>query len=207
DTPNLDEFLADYGIKLGEGVVCETYESNYYNQQFVTVASDISDKFRQDMAESNPKLLIQASRPVDVLYKEKNKIATEAYVKSTEDAYVADLETGNSIKNGQQNYIVVSSKVNNDSQYSNIIVAGSEFMFNDRYLQYTQYQNREYFLSLLNGITHKTDGVVIEPKVISGNVYDITAKQKTVLKWVFICVIPVIVLVFGMVVWLKRKNR
>ncbi len=207
DTPNLDEFLADYGIKVGDGVICETYESNYYNQQFITVASDITDKFRQDIAESDPKLLIQASRPVNVLFKEKNKVATEAYVKSTDDAYVAELESGNAMQNGQQNYIVVSSKMNNDSQYSNIIVAGSEFMFNDRYLQYTQYQNREYFLSLLNGITHKTDGVVIEPKVISGNVYDITASQKTALKWTFICVIPVIVLAVGMVIWFRRKNR
>ena len=211
ETPNLDEFLADYGLKVGEGAVCETYADNYYNQQFLTISSEITDKFLQDVGTSDPKLLIQASRPVKLLFDEKNKIATEAYVKSTDDAFVMELQEGNTLEKGQQTYVAVSSRVayedNGDSVYSNVIVAGSEFMFSDSYLSYTQYQNREYFLSLLNGITHKTDGIVIEPKVIEGNVYDITESQKTALKWIFILVIPVIVLAVGMVIWLRRKNR
>lgn len=210
-TPNIDEFLADYGVEIGEGAICETYASNYYNQQFLTISSELSDNFMQDVGTSDPKLLIQASRPVKLLFDEKNKIATEAYVKSTDDAFVMNLEDGSTIEKGQQNYVTVSSRVayedGGDSIYSNVIVAGSEFMFSDRYLQYTQYQNREYFLSLLNGITHKTDGIVIEPKVIEGNVYDVNESQKTVLKWTFILIIPVIVLAVGMVIWLRRKNR
>lgn len=211
ETPNLDEFLADYGLKVGEGAVCETYADNYYNQQFLTISSEITDKFLQDVGTSDPKLLIQASRPVKLLFDEKNKIATEAYVKSTDDAFVMDLQEGKTLEKGQQTYVAVASRVayedNGDSVYSNVIVAGSEFMFSDSYLSYTQYQNRAYFLSLLNGITHKTDGIVIEPKVIEGNVYDITEGQKTALKWIFILVIPVIVLAVGMVIWLRRKNR
>lgn len=210
-TPNIDEFLADYGVEIGEGAICETYASNYYNQQFLTISSELSDNFMQDVGTSDPKLLIQASRPVKLLFDEKNKIATEAYVKSTDDAFVMNLEDGSTIEKGQQNYVTVSSRVayedGGDSIYSNVIVAGSEFMFSDRYLQYTQYQNREYFLSLLNGITHKTDGIVIEPKVIEGNVYDVNESQKTVLKWTFILIIPVIVLAVGMIIWLRRKNR
>ena len=211
ETPNLDEFLADYGIAVGDGAICETYAGNYYNQQFVTIASELSENFMQDVTTSDPKLLIQASRPVTLLFDEKNKIATEAYVQSTDDAFVMELENGDTIDKGQQTYVAVSSRVaytdDGDSIYSNVIVAGSEFMFSDSYLQYTQYQNREYFLSLLNGITHKTDGIIIEPKVIEGNIYDITEGQKSVLKWTFVLIIPVIVLAAGLVIWLRRKNR
>lgn len=211
ETPNIDAFLADYGIAVGEGAVCETYSGNYYNQQFVTIASELSENFMQDVETSDPKLLIQASRPITLLFDEQNKIATEAYVQSTDDAFVMELENGDTIDKGQQTYVAVSSRVayldGGDSIYSNVIVAGSEFMFSDSYLQYTQYQNREYFLSLLNGITHKTDGIIIEPKVIEGNVYDITENQKSILKWTFILIIPVVVLAVGMVIWLRRKNR
>ena len=211
ETPNIDAFLADYGIAVGEGAVCETYSGNYYNQQFVTIASELSENFMQDVETSDPKLLIQASRPITLLFDEQNKIATEAYVQSTDDAFVMELENGDTIDKGQQTYVAVSSRVayldGGDSIYSNVIVAGSEFMFSDSYLQYTQYQNREYFLSLLNGITRKTDGIIIEPKVIEGNVYDITENQKSILKWTFILIIPVVVLAVGMVIWLRRKNR
>ena len=211
DTPNIDEFLADYGVAIGGGAVCETYAGNYYNQQFVTIASTLSDNYMQDVATSEPKLLIQASRPVTLLFDEQNKITTEAYAQSTEDAFVMDLENGDTVAKGQQTYVAVATRSafldGGDTVYSNVIVAGSDFMFSDSYLQYTQYQNREYFLSLLNGITHKTDGIIIEPKVIQGNVYDITEGQKSVLKWTFILIIPVIVLVAGLVIWLRRKNR
>ncbi len=221
ETPNIDEFLADYGIEVGDGVICETYSSNYYSQPFQTISSELSDKFMQDVTTSDPKLLIFASRPVNLLFDEKGKIATEAYVKSTSDAFVRALQTSNGQKQydetsetlakGQQNYVAVSSRVSfkDDAEalYSNVIVLGSEQILGNTYLQYNQYQNREYMLSLLNGITHKTDGVVIEPKVIEGNLFDLTDSQKNVLKWTFILIIPVIVLVVGTVIWLRRKNR
>lgn len=221
DTPNIDDFLKDYGIKVGDGVICETYSSNYYGKPFFTISSEISDNFNQDISSDDPKLIINASRPVNILFDEKDKVGVESYVKSTKDAYVKALGTTNGEKSfdenaktlakGQQNYIAVSSRAsfkdNAEALYSNIIVLGSEQILENMYLQYNQYQNREYILSLLNGITHKTDGIVIEPKVIEGNIYDITDAQKSTLKWTFILVIPAIVLVAGIIVWARRKNR
>lgn len=225
DTPNIDEFLADYGIEVGDGVVCETDPSNCYNNQhFMTIASDFSDKFMQDVSTNEPEMLIFASRPVNLLFDEKGRISTEAYVKSTDDAFVRALQTSNGQKQydetaetlakGQQNYAAVSSRVSfkdndeggQDALYSNVIVLGSEQILGT-ILQWDQYQNREYILSLLNGITHKTDGIIIEPKVIEGNLFDVTDGQKSVLKWTFILVIPAIVLAIGILIWLRRKNR
>ena len=226
ETPNIDEFLADYGIEVGDGVICETYSSNYYSQPFQTISSELSDKFMQDVTTTDPNLLIFASRPVNLLFEgEKGKISTEAYVKSTSDAFVRALgilngqkqydESAETLAKGQQNYVAVSSRVSfkdngeggQDGLYSNVIVLGSEQILGNTYLQYNQYQNREYMLSLLNGITHKTDGIVIEPKVIEGNIFDLTDSQKNTLKWTFILIIPVIVLAAGVVIWLRRKNR
>lgn len=211
-TPNLDEFLAEYGIKVGQGLICETYAGNYANQKFNTISTDISDKFTQDIGIDDPKLLVQGSRPIELLFSEKERIATEAYVKSSDDAYV--LESVNSeevLAKGKQNYVAVASRTTSTDDgsqlYSNVIVFGSEYILCDTDLQYNQYQNRAYFLSLLNGVTHKTDGVIIEPKTIEGNIYDITEAQKTTLKWTFILIIPAVVLVVGTVIWLRRKNR
>lgn len=211
DTPNLDEFLKDYGLQVGKGIICESNSSNYYNQPYLTIATDLSENFMQDVATNDPQLIIQTCRPVKQLFDEKNKIKTEGYVKSTSDAYLMDPQSQKTTEKGQQNYMAVSSRVTyldgNDAVYSNVIAAGTEFIFRDDVLPYTQYQNREYVLSLLNGITHKTDGIVIEPKTIDANVYDITASQQSVLKWTFILIVPVIVLAIGLVIWLRRKNR
>ena len=92
--------------------------------------------------------------------------------------------------------------------YSNILVLGADTMVASSELMYNQFQNRTYFLSVINGMTGKTTtGITIEPKVISGNIFDITAEQIRLLKIVFIGVIPLATLTIGLVIWLRRKNR
>lgn len=211
DTPKIDEFLAEYGLELGEGVICESSSDYYYQQPFQTITNLISENFTQDVSVSKPVILNLGSRPIKLLFDEKGQLGTEAYVTSTDKGYVADATSGEKKSSGKQIYTAVASKAtsndNGDVFYSNIIAYGSVETLSDQLLSYAQFQNREYIISLLNGITHKTDGIVIAPKVIEGNVFDITDSQKNVLKWTFILIIPVVVLVIGGIVWFRRKNR
>ena len=212
ETPNLDEFLEEWGIKIGTGLVCEQSGDNYYQFPYYTITTDISKNFTQDL-NADPVLLNCMSRPVTLLFDEQNNNGTEAYVKSTTNAYVADVKTGEQLGKGQQIYTAVASKAvfsseTGDGTYSNIIVYGAVETLADSYLSFSQFSNREYVLSLINGVTHKTStGVTIEPKVITGNVYDLTDSQKSGLQWTFTLIIPVVVLVIGGVIWLRRKNR
>ena len=185
DTPNLDEFLSEYGLSVGKGVICESDSGKYYYSPCVTVTSDLSDNF-----------------------------------KSSDSAYTANVDIsqttgqvniGDALVKGQQNYMAVGSKAkftdDNKTLYSNVIAVGSEGMLSDTYLQYSQYQNSEYFISVINGLTGKTAGITITPKTITGNVFDITQQQKTVLIWTFCLGVPVVVLIEGIVIWARRKNK
>ncbi|MBR1750168.1 MAG: GldG family protein [Ruminococcus sp.] len=212
DTPNIDEFLKEYGLEIGRGVVCETYAANHVTNSYYTIATDISEDFTQDMTSSNPALLMLGSRPVKALYEEDGMIKTFPYVKSTQDAYTMDIQSQEVLEKGVQNYIVLSSKAafgveNDDTYYSNVLAIGSANILDDRVLAYDQYQNREYILSVVNGMTGKTQGITITPKVISGNLFDINDSQKSRLKWTFILIIPGIVLITGLVIWIRRKNK
>lgn len=220
DTPNLDEFLSEYGLAIGDGVICESDSGKYYNSPCVTVASDVSDNFTQDVSTENPAILSALCRPVKTLFDEQDMVSTDAYLKSSDSAYTANVEIsqttgqvqiGDALAKGQQNYMAVGSKAkftdDNDTLYSSVIAVGSEGLLSDTYLQYSQYQNSEYFISVINGLTGKTAGITITPKTITGNVFDITQQQKTVLKWTFCLGVPVVVLVVGIVIWVRRKNK
>lgn len=218
DTPNIDEFLEEYGLSIGDGVICETYQSNYYNYPFITTATNLSDSFDQDITASEPVISSWFTRPVNALFEEKDMITVQEYIKSTDDAYTADVsmttgEISDRIETGEQCYMAVGSKAKflNDSEgttvYSSILCFGSEYLLNDNILAAEQYNNREYVLSVINGITHKTDGVTITPKTITGNAFDINERQKNILKWTFSAIIPAAVLAVGIVVWIRRKNK
>lgn len=220
DTPNLDEFLSEYGLSVGKGVICESDSGKCYNSPCVTVASDVSDNFTQDVSTENPAILSALCRPVNTLFDEQDMVSTDAYLKSSDSAYTANVDIsqttgqvniGDALVKGQQNYMAVGSKAkftdDNKTLYSNVIAVGSEGMLSDTYLQYSQYQNSEYFISVINGLTGKTAGITITPKTITGNVFDITQQQKTVLKWTFCLGVPVVVLIVGIVIWARRKNK
>ncbi|WP_455267565.1 Gldg family protein [Ruminococcus sp.] len=220
DTPNLDEFLSEYGLSVGKGVICESDSGKYYNSPCVTVASTVSDNFTQDVSTKNPAILSALCRPVNTLFDEQDMVSTDAYLKSSDSAYTANVDIsqttgqvniGDALVKGQQNYMAVGSKAkftdDNKTLYSSVIAVGSEGMLSDTYLQYSQYQNSEYFISVINGLTGKTAGITITPKTITGNVFDITQQQKTVLKWTFCLGVPVVVLIVGIVIWARRKNK
>ena len=212
NTPNLDEFLEEYGLSVGKGLICESDKNYYYTQPFWTVAGDISGSFAGDIP-ADAAMIFFGSRPVKLLFEgEKGKITTEALVKSTANAYVANETDGMTLENGQQIYAAMSTKIgfsdDGKTAKSNVFVTGCDKMMADDYLRIEQYQNRSYTLNLINSMTGKTSsGLTIAPKVIKGNIFDITAEQIRTLKIVFVGVIPAVTLAIGLFIWIRRKNR
>ena len=212
-TPNLDELLAEWGLQFEEAVVCEQDTDFYYQMPFNTIAASVSDNFTQDVTADAPKLLNLGSRPIKLLFDERGNTGTEAYVTSNASAYTADMNNGETISNGQQIYTAVASRAvfsstDASATYSNIVAFGAVETLSDQYLQNARFDNREYILSLLNGVTGKTNtGITIQPTVISAELYSLTEKQTSVLQWTFTLIIPAVVLIIGGVVWYRRKNR
>lgn len=212
-TSNLDELLAEYGIEFGEAVICEQEMDYYYQVPYQSIAANVSDNFTQDVSSDSPQLLNLCSRPIKLLFEERGSTATEAYVTSTVSAYTADMNSGETITKGQQIYTAVATRAVYSTEdgtptYSNIIAYGAVETLSDSYLQYAQFDNREYVLSLMNGVTGKTrSGITIEPTVIQAELFQLTEKQTSVLQWTFTLIIPAIVLITGGIIWYRRKNR
>lgn len=210
-TPNIDEFLEEYYIQVGSGVILENDMEHYLNYQYRTISDDISETFAGDTPD-DAQILVEMARPIVLLEDEKGNIGTEAYLSSTANASVIDPQSGSTLENGKQIYAAVTSKVsfNDDgtADYSNIFVLGSDSIVSNQYMSISQYQNREYILNVTNGLTGKqSTGITIEPKVIEGKLFDITADQISLLKKIFIGVIPSLTLIIGFVIWLRRKHR
>ena len=220
-TPNLDEFLEEYGLSVGEGVICETYKDNFITYPYCTFSTDLSSDFNQDVLNKDLVISSMYTRPVNTLYDQQGMITTQQYVKSTENAYTAtlnynkdyELVPSKTLTNGQQCLFAIGSKAkfaddgSGETSYSNVLCFGSEYLLQSNILSAQQYGNSEYFFSIIAGITHKADGVFIKPKTLKGTAFDIDQSKKTVLMWTFCVIIPLAVLGTGLFVWLRRKNK
>lgn len=215
-TPNLDEFLEEYGVKIEEAIVFENNSSyvyaDLYAEEFINIGVVASENYLQDINTDSLILAIKRARPIELLFEEGNMMVTESFLTSTDQGYTFDYEdTSKPLSKGVQNYITVSSKavfLGEETGYSNLMVIASEAFFDDTILQTSQFQNSEYIVSLINGMTKKSStGFVVETKTILGDRFDLTEKQASALKWIFQAAIPLLVLVAGIIVYRVRKNK
>lgn len=208
DTPNIDELLEEYGIKFRDEFVYDSSGSNASNG-FVFMER-ANDNFMDDIKDDSLKLFTSLyTKPITIDYNEKSMKTCEAYVQTSDTGYTMD-KNQKELTNGVTVTAAVGSKaafIDDSTAYSNLIALGSEYFLDDTVLQMTQYLNRQWILSLVNGVTGKSSDITIEPKTVEGGLFDLTNTQIRVLEWVFIVIIPVIVLAIGITVWIKRKNR
>ena len=208
DTPNIDELLEEYGIKFRDEFVYDSNGSNASNGYVFMERS--SDKFMDDIKDDSLRLFTSLyTKPITIEFDEKNMRTCEAYIQTSDTGYTMD-KNSKELTNGVTVTAAVGSKaafIGDKTNYSNLIALGSEFFLDDTVLQMSQYLNRQWILSIINGVTGKSSGITIEPKTVEGGLFDLTNTQIRVLEWVFIVIIPVIVLALGIIIWIRRKNR
>lgn len=208
DTPNIDELLEEYGIKFRDEFVYDSDQSNASNGYVFMERAN--DNFMNDIKDDSLRLITNVyTKPITIAYNEKQMLTCEAYVQTSDTGYTMDAEN-NELTSGVTVTAAVGSKAefeNDKTNYSNLIALGSEYFVADTVLQMSQYSNRQWILSLVNGVTGKSSDITIEPKTVEGGLFDLTNTQIRVLEWVFIVIIPVIVLAIGIIIWIRRKNR
>ena len=207
-TPNIDELLEEYGIKFRDEFVYDSDGENASNGYVFMERA--SNNFMDDIKDDSLRLFTSVyTKPITIDYNNKEMLTCEPYIQTSDTGYTMDSEN-KKLTSGVTVTGAVGSKaafVGEDTYYSNLIALGSEFFLEDTVLQMSQYLNRQWILSIVNGVTGKSSGITIEPKTVEGGMFDLTNTQIKVLEWTFIVIIPVIVLAIGIIIWLRRKNR
>lgn len=211
DTPKIDELLEEYGIIIEDYCMYDAEASNVSNG-YLKVNLAAEDYEKDIKNDSLAMLTTLYTKPITLKFDEEDMKKTVTLLKTADTGYKADMNSGEKVSSGEQITAAIGYKAvfgeDNTEGYSQVLVLGSEFLLDDSILQATQYANSQWILSVTNQMTGKTtSGITIEPSKIGGELFELTDAQISIYKWVFILVIPLIVLVIGVVVWVRRKNR
>ena len=66
--------------------------------------------------------------------------------------------------------------------------------------------NADYYLSVLNTLTHRENVISIQSKTLGGQELGLNTAQVFIIGIAFMIVLPVAVLVCGMWIWYRRRN-
>ncbi len=219
--PNLEEFLAEWGIVVNDGYVVETdssktyvmgptytiqqYEDEAYTEKLsstdypvlMVLAKTFSNAFGESGSASN--------RTTSVLLKTYDSAALVPSSAASDDSWsLTDAEKGS------YTTAMVGSRLKYDGTTpltSRVIAFGSVESVANAFLTYTAVNNGDYMVNVANTVCGKDDGISIVSKTVGAKNLGITEKQSTVIGGFFQFVVPILVLIVGAVIWLRRRNR
>ena len=223
ETPNINAFLEEWGIKVGDGLIAENNAQNRvsasspYNIKTYIESNDYTTGIPEETITSP--VAVPNSRPLEVLFDHFGNIDAMSLLNTSETAFVmtnemmehiADTNEMPEITEQSASVMALARKyafVDNVQTYSNLIVLGSDYILDSTLTSMPYYNNGDYFVSIVNKIFGKDNGLYIVAKDLSSPTYETNAAQANVLRIIFMFVLPALVAAAGIAVWLKRRHK
>lgn len=209
EAPNLNSFLEKYSIKVKEGLIYETNMQNVISNAFEAVNDYADEEYKNDLKNTDIPVLMPYCRPLEVTNAENAKILLQ--FSST---------AGILPKGADQNFdfagnvsgpipsVVVSAVKTDSGKDSNLAVIASYGALMPDYLSSNALNNSAYFVNMVNKMTNREDvGITIESKSIGGKELGINKSTADLIGIIMAIILPVGILIFGTIVFLKRKNK
>lgn len=213
--PNLKAFLAEWGLEPQNTTVCETDANNVLPTQngdpsyvFATVNKDVfGDKTYEN-------LIMPASASVKRLFNANNDIVTYSAVETQDTAYVqgTEEEMTENPETGVQTIVALAQRyMDNLGQIkSNVVVNGCSTGYLSSFLSNSTFGNKNMTVDLVKDLTDTTDTRVgLSVKQTETNTLDIAAPSGVIITLglgVFTVALPLVVLIAGLVIFLRRRH-
>lgn len=217
--PNLDAFLEEWGIAVGDGAVAETNSSNilsFTSAFFCTVeyVNDTEDNSYTERMSTDVRVAMPFGRPLKTLFDSRDDYMTRTLLTYSPTAVVRPSDAAENWTPSEEDMGEVPALIHARRQrydgltalQSNLFVFSSSAAFDSSILSSQSVNNADYLMSILNIETEREDVVSILPKDLNGTQLGITTMQATVIAVVMVIVVPLLIVIAGFIVWLRRRH-
>ena len=211
-TPNLDELLNEWGMSVDRGYVFETSNDHLVSSSKpYAFLVDYTDYYTEGLKNSGIPVVVSDTHAVNVTDESK----AHAILNTSDKAgiYPLDAEENwdyNDAITGEPISVAAEGiKSNTDETESKLVVFGSYVMFNSNIMSFNSYNNSSYLMNLINTVSGKDDtGITIETKTMESTELGVAdVATRSVIMIIFVIVIPITVIVIGLVLWIRRRNK
>lgn len=215
--PNLSEYLEQWGISVGEGILFETYSGNHITDEPTTLGSYA---YAEDSIVSNVSTCITGLNvPLSAAFEEEGAITVTTLVATPETVVGAPAGTSNSWT-GADDYtkasyatVMQSERMtyNSDNEeIRNYVFAFSsvEFIYSD-YAEMTNVSNKDIaFAAAERAVGAEDTGISFISKTISDESFadSVTEASSNTIRVIFMIILPVALIATSIYVYIRRKN-
>ena len=217
--PAMEAFLSEWGIVMEDATVYETDYSRIYNYSpLYSIADFVNEEILEDPSGY---MLMPTARVMDTSFTERDGKTVEVLQKFGPEALAIPNDAGEdyNIEDAEAYAwpaLVLSTleksagKVNESGVAvlkSQVIVSASAASCESGLLSSNTFVNGKYSLNLINSVVGRDVSYSVTDKVLDTNTLVMTNTQILGIAAVFVIVIPAALLVWGIVVFMRRRHK
>ena len=212
--PELETYLLEWGLQFGEATLKDSSSSSSVDGQTIIatlptegLGASLHTSLRS--LSSVPLTIVKNACPIYQVFESKDSRSVSSVLTTTKsaEAYPADGE-GDAIR-GQFDLMTLVREtryVDNEQCYSYVLACSSTSFANSTYMAQHQYGNSDILYSAMRAFGKDTVPVDIDFKVLDDIGLSISTEQANGWTVALVAVVPIVMLVLGTVVYVRRKH-
>lgn len=211
--PNIEAVIAPYGVKMGNALVCESDSTMYArghnynlvpNQSTHTIMNPILNQGLFNMVVAAEPIILTGEESSTVELTQLLTTSDKAFTKNTN---IMATEYAEGDPTGQYT-VGISAVDRHDEIESHLLwISGIQFL-DDQIDNFMVGANSDLFVNTINWMHGTEDNISIRPKAVAQDRVLIMSSQfVNIYSIIFVFVIPVLVIILGVIVWIRRKSR
>ena len=211
---NFKEILRTYGVETADGVIFEGDSQHYLSQMPYYLIPEIkSTNLTSDIEESGTYVLVPLAQGIQTIDQYRDTLEIEGLLSTTSDSYSkvnvesTTLEKEDGDIDGPFNVGVSIQEEIDEDRTTQIVYFSSSYMTEDQVNQMVSGGNVELVMDCLNWMCDTENPVSIASKDLSVSYLTWTGQAVGSWSLILIAVLPGAILIFGVVVWLRRRKQ
>ncbi len=216
DMPNFKSILSEYGVKMTDGVVFDSNQSNFYQYPFYILPQIKSHVITADLYKGKRYILMPQA--VGFLVAEDDKlpkgVTATALLTSSDSSYskkdvknmsTYDKESGDT--DGPFDLGVYLEKSNGDKEATKIVAFGCEYLLDDEFDTRVSGANVTLFTSAISNLVDHKSSISIPSKSYTFGTIMVNRSMVVLFGLLVTVIVPFTILVTGIIIWAKKRKK
>lgn len=214
DLPNFQSVLNYYGLSLQRAITVEG-NSAYVSQNPISLLPDQKNHdILNSLIDNNLRVLIPGAQSIGISQNKRSSLTIEPLLTTSNDSWgktnlkTDTLEKQTGDLNGPFNIAVAVTDKSNDPKVSDtkIVVVSNSTFTSSQVISLSNNANLDFFMNSVSWAQGKKDSISVRPKNLDNYTLQVSGLSRLTASAFVVLVIPAVVLITGVVVWIRRRK-
>ncbi len=218
-TPNLNMFLSEWGFKTLDGVLHESSSQYYIGSPDKMIQSYTDSDYSINNWNFEKECISGNNTPIEIVFEQKGNRTVYPLLATEDTVFIAPKGTlgeytppSDTVKKSYPTIVmsreVAYDEADNEVMSSVIAFASEDFVSSD-YADIPNIDNISFAVKMLNVSVGHEDSLYVMPKgtTITGITNAISAATYSAILWIFVIILPVLIIAGGIAIWIIRIKK